>query len=421
MNSTIVAGSLPQRNPFRAIAKTYQLAINSWLLIPAILFYHEVSRYLANIPIMDDFNMPLEFVMNFSKADLWSKLGMIFGQYSEHRLVPSKLIYLSYYYLTGGMNFRIIGFIGNLQLLVVAFSGIHFIRKYMPQSWRLLAFIWMLIVFDLNTYENAAMCMNAVGNYGVICYFFASLYFYDKGGKWLTAAILFQFFCIFSNGNGLAAGVFIVLFNISTSRRKLIISAIASCVLIGLYFIDYHTVTLPNHLPFDINILAVFFVRQSGAYFSFDNSFVIGLILLILLPFLFPWKRLMDNKFYPILCIFLFALSTMVLTAIFRSCYSDAQFQTSRYLMYPQMVIGCLCTFVWMKLRSNRQKWIGGAVMLGIVFVAYACNCEYGKLGFERTNHRAASRKFWHPNPASCEKICKEACELGVYCIEDNR
>jgi hypothetical protein len=85
------------------------------------------------------------------------------------------------------------------------------------------------------------------------------------------------------------------------------------------------------------------------------------------------------------------------------------------------MVIGCLCLFIWLKLKSNRQKWIGGAVMGAIVFISYACNCEYGKAGFERTNHRAALRKFWHPHPAECEKIWKEACALGVYCIDDNR
>jgi hypothetical protein len=276
--------------------------------------------------VMDDFNMPLDFVMQFSKVGWWSKLVLLFGQYSEHRLVPSKLLYLSYYYLTGGMNFRIIGFIGNLQLLVVAFAGTHFIKKYLPGSWRLPAFIWMLIVFDLNTYENAAMCMNAVGNYGVICYFFASLYFYDKGGKWPIPAVLFQFFCIWSNGNGLPAGVFIALFNVSTTKPKLIMSMVGTCVFTGLYFINYHTVTLPNHLPFDINRLVTFFVRQSGAYFSFDNSFLLGLMVLVALPFLFPWKKLKAPTFYPILCIFLFALGTMILTAIFRSGYSDAQF-----------------------------------------------------------------------------------------------
>ena len=187
------------------------------------------------------------------------------------------------------MNFRTLGIIGNLQLLVVAFVGIYFIKKLRPKSWKLPAIIWMLVVFDLNTYENACLCMYGVANYGVCCYFFAALYFYDKADKWLPAAVLFQFLCIFSNGNGLAAGVFIVIFNIARSRRNMIISLAASCIFIGLYFVNYHAVTLPNKLPFDLNIPVIFLIRQSmGPHFSFDNSFFIGLLVLGLLVFFVP-------------------------------------------------------------------------------------------------------------------------------------
>lgn len=321
---------------------------------------------------MDDYNMPLDFVMKFSKMDLSGKLGMLFAQYGEHRLLPSKLIYLSYYYLTGEMNFRILGIIGNMQLLVVAFVGIHFIKKLTPNFWKLPAIIWMLVVFDLNTYENACMCMNAVGNYGVCCYFFAALYFYDKADKWIPVGILFQFLCIFSNGNGLAAGVLIVIFNIAHSRRKMIISLVASCIFIGLYFINFHSVTLPNKIPFDINIPVIYFIRQSGAHFSFTNSFTTGLLVLGLLACMFPWRRLLDAKFTPMLCIFLFAVGTMVLAATFRSCYTDAQFQTSRYLIYPQMMIACLCIFIWLKIESTSKKWIGGVVILVTLLLTYA-------------------------------------------------
>ncbi len=408
-------------NPLKAIGKVYSITINAWLLFPAFLYYNEAWTNLVNVPTMDDFNMPLEYVMNFSKVGFWEKLKMIFAQYSEHRLVPSKLLYISYYYITGGINFRILGFIGDLQLLIVAFSGIHFIRKYVPESWKLLACIWMLIVFDLNTYENATMCMNGVGNYGVICYFFAALYFYDKSEKWIPLAVLFQFFCIFSNANGLVAGVLIPICNLVNSRRKSIISIIASSVFIGAYLIDYHTVTLPNKLPFDINTATTFFVRQSGAHFNFDNSLIIGLLILVLMAFIFPWRRLSDPRFTPVLCIFLFTVSTMVLAAVFRACYADTRFNTSRYMIYPQMMIGCLCIFAWLKLRSTVQKWIGGVIISGIMLIAYAANFQFGKLGFERTNYRATTRKFWHPRQAECERICKEACERDIYCIDENR
>ena len=101
MNSTFVIAAPAKSNPLRVVNSVYQLVVNSWLLIPALVFYQQVWQHSINVPIMDDYNMPLDFVMKFSKLDLWGKLGALFAQYGEHRLVPSKLIYLTYYYLTG--------------------------------------------------------------------------------------------------------------------------------------------------------------------------------------------------------------------------------------------------------------------------------------------------------------------------------
>ena len=77
--------------------------------------------------------------------------------------------------LTGSVNFRALGIIGNLQLLPIALIGVYFIRKAFDQ-WFWPAFVWMLLIFDLNTYENACMAMYSVANYGVVCYFFCAVF-----------------------------------------------------------------------------------------------------------------------------------------------------------------------------------------------------------------------------------------------------
>jgi hypothetical protein len=213
-----------------------------------------------------------------------------------------------------------------------------------------------------------------------------------------------------------------VIFTFSTrSKAKIISSSATSLIVIGWYLIRYHPADLPGKLPFDINRLMIYFIRMSGAHFSFDNSFVIGLFLLIGLIIVFPYKLIWDPKMVPILCIFLFVVSTMFLAAIFRAPYSDAQFQTSRYLIYPQLMIGCLILFIFMKLNTQQSKIIGGSAIGLIMLITYNWNCQFGKLGFQRTKFRAETRKYWHPTPKDCEKICKKSCELGIYCIEDYR
>lgn len=388
---------------------------NIWLFIPFFLFFCMCLQKVQNIPVWDDFNMPLDFILKYKEATLWGKLGMIWHQYGEHRLIPSKLIYITYYYLTGGLNFRILCLIGDLQLFFVGLIGTYFIKSAI-KNWKFFSFIWMLCVFDLNTYENACMCMNAVGNYGVVMLFFLSMYFYD--GKKIFWGVLFQVLCMYSNANGLISGILIAFF--AFNKHRTLIPVWVYTAATALYFVGWHHVEIPNKLPFDINASITYFIRQSGAYFSFDNSFWIGLIVIGVLIYGFPYKYVLDKKVNPIICILLFSLGTMFAAVLFRANYSDAQFQTSRYLIYPQMMIATVLLFLFNKLSSKKGLAIGFVVCL-LIYFTYTKNAYFGQAGFERTAMRAKFNKYFHPNPQSCDTICKKACVQGIYCIEDNR
>jgi hypothetical protein len=347
---------------------------------------------------------------------------MFLSQYGEHRLIPSKLLYLSYYYLTGTFNFRIIGIIGDLQLLVVAFVSIHFLRKY-SRYWQFVSFIWLLLIFDLNTYENACMCMNAVGNYGQVAFFFLTLYLYDLR-RWLALAAAAQALCAFSNGNGMLAMVIIPFFCWSKGdKRKLIVAAAVSAGCIALHFSFHHSEALPTKLPFDLSRTVNYFVRMAGAHFDFDNSWWIGVIVLAVLAYLI-WtmpKKPREWKDGGIICILAFAVGTMLLAAYFRGNTSDAQFQTSRYLIYPQLMIAGIIFLLFNKYGTRPWQWGCMAGLLLIMLPAYKHNYWFGKLGFERTEMRATMLRYWHPHPDKAAQICREACEKGVYCIDENR
>jgi len=396
---------------------------NLWILIPAIPFYLAVSKCLENIPVMDDFDMPLGYCMEFQKAGWWTKCSMLFSQYGEHRLIPSKILYLAYYYLTGTFNFRIVGIIGDLQLLGVAFVSIHFLKKH-GKYWQFLSFIWVLLIFDLNTFENACMCMNAVGNYGQVAFFFFTLYLYDLDKRWIPLAAFVQLLCAFSNGNGMLAMLIIPFFCWSKGdKSKIIVSLIVAFCCITLNFAFFHVDSLPTALPFDLSRTITYFIRMAGAHFDFDNSFWIGIIVLALLVYIVytmpkkPWEW----EDAGIICIFAFVVGTMLLAAYFRGNTSDAQFQTSRYLIYPQLMIACIIFFLFKKLK-NRSWQLGGIVgILLIMLPTYNHNHQFGELGFKRTQFRALMRRYWHPHPDKAAQISREACAKGVYCIEENR
>jgi hypothetical protein len=111
----------------------------------------------------------------------------------------------------------------------------------------------------------------------------------------------------------------------------------------------------------------------------------------------------------------------MGLAAVFRSGYKDAQFQTSRYLMYPQLLIAALVLFIYMKLKNKRWKTIGSILIALVMWLTYTRNYYFGSAGFARTQFRALNIQYWHPKPQKADSISKAACAQEIYCIEDNR
>jgi hypothetical protein len=272
------------------------------------------------------------------------------------------------------------------------------------------------------------MTMNAVANYGVICYFFCALYFYER--KKYVGAVLFQALCIGSNANGLMAATLLLaayslhLFDrkkTQSESKRWLICLVTNVILIPCYFINYKVVTLPNALPFDAGRDLVFLIRMAGAPISFDLSLFYGLLVFAGVFFLFPYRKALASSLLPLTIILVFAAGTMVLAAIYRAGYADAQFQTSRYLLYPQMLLGVLGFCVWRRLDGNLNIRFLRFSVPAVFWLIYLGNYAFGDAGFVRTEARAQTRQFWYPAPARSVRICAESCSQDIYCIDENR
>lgn len=165
--------------------------------------------------------------------------------------------------------------------------------------------------------------------------------------------------------------------------------------------------------------VSVYFIRMSGAPFDFDNSLCFGLLilagliaLLVIRPAKAPW---------PMLCILGFALASMGTSSLFRACLKDAQFQTSRYLIYPQLLIAVACLLVWLKMEKMQYKWAVLTVIAVGMLRIYSSNFEFGKLGFMRTTARAKAYIYWHPHKEAAKQISDSACQSGIYCLESEK
>lgn len=324
-----------------------------WIFFPALFFYAAMLQNATNVPKVDDYEVILQWLHNFNHADAGHRFLLMFQQYNEHRLLHSRIVYLAYYWLTGGVNFRALIIIADLQLLIVAWISAYFIRKTGIKYWQLAAAVWMFCLFDLNTYESASIAMYGMQNYGVIMLFFLALYFYERQKP--AIASLFQFLLIFSSGNGQIGSLWLCAYILAApgSRRARILCLGTGITCTALYYVGYHRSVLPGALPYDLSTMITFLIRNAGAYIDFDSSFFFGFLVLGLFAWVFPYKKFRQQL--PFVCIAAFVLSSMTTAAVMRSCLTWAQFQASRYLIYPQLLVGCTLVFTFIK-YSNYAK-----------------------------------------------------------------
>jgi len=282
-----------------------------------------------------------------------------------------------------------------------------------------LAFIWCLMVFDLNSYEAASWTMASIQNYGTLALFFFSMYFYGRGKAWWLGPIL-QLICVFSSGNGVIASLLIMIFCLRQPNKKWITALSIFVLVTPLYFINYDFTHPPSN-PFDISVVLLYLIRMCGAPFSFDKvlSLAFGVAVLFFLGYLFPYDKI--KRLWSIVCVLGFVSITMGTASLFRSCMVGAQFQTSRYLILPQILIAILVVFVSLKTEGKKHHRDFMIISLITLCIVYYHNYEFGKLGFERTASRVLNYKYYYPDQQEAERISNISDSLDIYHINENR
>ncbi len=394
-----------------------------WLFIPAIIYFAFVNNYGVNIPYRDDYRAILEFLVDFKSANFSHKVSLLFSQNNEHRILSSHILYVLYYSLFNEINFRNIIFIGNLQLVIIFLIGVHFIKKGITDFWYIAAFVFGICLFDISSYENATFAMASMQNYGVIMLFFLSLLFYSFSSlKWLIPAIFFQGLCAFSSGNGMVAGLALVLYNL-LCRNKLntIASLVSFSTFTGLYFVNYQSPQ--GSLAGDTNNAITFFIHMAGAHFSYDYGLLAGILVLIALGGILPFnsKFQFKSNVLPMIAVLIFVMASMAVTSKFRSKTIHDSY-ASRYLIYAHLLTGVGFFFLFIKIDKSKIKWpIIIVSLIGLLHV-YKENYNWGIGGFERQENRIEVTDFIdHPQKDQLREIAVQACTAGIYCIEEHR
>ena len=391
-----------------------------FVFIPPMIYLAMINKFAINLPRQDDYEAVLGFLSNYKKVSGFDKITILFSQYCEHRAFFSKLILLSDYLIFGTFSFRhiiIFNFILTLSVFVVC---VYFIKKCLPQSWRIATLVLSLTLFDLNNYENGNFASSGLFNYGIILLFMLSMLFYTfEKNKFIAIAAIIQVACIFSGGNGFVCAFFIVLYTIlSKEKKKIITSVILFLVFVPLYFYKYN---FPSTVHSDIDITKVLqvFLSAIGSNFGFPYGLMFGLALLILLIFVFPFKEQLKIKpeALPLLCIGGFMIASMATMAVFRRDLPIESAYSSRYMVYTHLLFTIIITFLFMK-RQN-SKLFSTVIVFTSCF--YILNYTPGKVGFSSFYSVLKDNDYFYPFKETAKQRAEEACSQNIYCIEKHR
>ena len=391
------------------------------IFIPAIVYFAVVSRYAENIPSVDDFDAILAFMCRYKHAQGADKFFMLFEQMNEHRIFSSRVVYVLYDALAGGINFRNLIFIGNLELLLTFVILVAFIKKAIPRYWFVASLVAGITLFDLNNWENANFATGSIQNFGIIFLFSATMFFYNEKGKWQSAlAVILHITCTFSSGNGLVASAFLLLFNIFNSNKLNIYLAIGvflSCS--PLYFLHYTRVAETTVIAPASHIIQYFFQFASNhIYYDNNNmlSVAVGVLIVGGVILLVPLSRKLRIRegAAPLIFLLGFLLASMSLISTFRSNFGF--YIPSRYLLYPNMLLALLFIFILLKVSDKIAKPIAIGFTL-LLIVTYNMNFRGSIDQLKKLQTAIESPELDYPDKKRANTVLTESCELRIYCL----
>ncbi|MBY0436135.1 MAG: hypothetical protein K2U26_18740, partial [Cyclobacteriaceae bacterium] len=240
-----------------------------------ISYYWVLLKYNVNVPCSDDYGVALQFLNDFtSENSFLGKLALLFKQHVDHRVMFPRLVVLLDFFIQGNVNFFSLVIIGNLGLIWI--TSVLFISSSKQTGHLLLFCPIVLLVFQLQHWENAGFPTASIQSFYVIFFAFASLYLLSIEGRWTLALSCVAFFLsVFTSGNGmfcLLPGAFI-LFN-KRKYRELAIWFFVFVCSVSFYFYNYSPqnsgiIAILFEKPFET--ITTFFVAIGG-FINFSKA-----------------------------------------------------------------------------------------------------------------------------------------------------
>jgi hypothetical protein len=195
------------------------------------------ANLLQNIPMWDEFDTVLKFLLDFRAADsLAGALREFFAMANEHCVLTSRLVFVLLYELTGKTNFVHLAIVGNLFMLATLLVGARGVGGSGGARWLWVA-VTTLLIFQLQHHENLFSSYASIDHFQVVLLTTSSLLLVVRPG-WTAqvGAGLLAVLAVFTLAHGVAvlvAGG--ILLAVQRRWRPLLVWIVVALVIVGAF------------------------------------------------------------------------------------------------------------------------------------------------------------------------------------------
>ena len=149
-------------------------------VLPVVYVGSEAVSASRNFPFFDEIDSAVDFVLKLGSTEHWrDAAGQFFALSNEHRMLTSRAMFAACYWLTGTLNFHVIGALGNLFIVAACLLLIGS-AKFLEARVRM-GVVLAFLIFQLEHYENFIWSGASIDHFQVVMLAVASIVLLTRG------------------------------------------------------------------------------------------------------------------------------------------------------------------------------------------------------------------------------------------------
>lgn len=331
-------------------------------LMPAAYIASEIAAASRDVAYWDEVDTALGLVLQLNSGLGWPDFfARIFDVSNEHRMVTSRLIFAASYWLTGTINFSIIGWLGNASLVALCLLLIHAVKTTRRRL--TMGLLLSMLMFQFQHFENYLWSGASIDHFQVVFLVGAAVVGVARGTRpGLLAGALCALLATFTLAHGILSWA--VGFAMLWQQRRfqhLLVWAALGALAIGGFFAGFQFNNAQHFTEFSLAgalVVLRFWLTLLGSLPAVGNFSLapwLGVALLIGVG----WMALggaarREPVTFPLMC---FAVMALGLIAVGRAAESGAVVQ-SRYYVLGALAWGLLLFMLLDRLSLARESYL---------------------------------------------------------------